>query len=178
MTTRQILLRWLPTFFAFPLAGLIASLALGPIDNPLEAAIAGADVGALLGLAQWWALRPLHISFDWFWSSAVAGMVGSPIAWTFVSYSTSIESLAIWGLVAGAVVGCGQALSQRLKLKKTLFWTSLVSATWGLAWFVSASVIVDAEANYAVFGSTGAIVATTLLAFFVNLLFSKKSQRY
>jgi hypothetical protein len=43
-----------------------------------------------------------------------------------------------------------------------------------LAWFISANVIVDADASYAIFGSTGALVATALLAIFVNLILSRK----
>ena len=48
-------------------------------------------------------------------------------------------------------------------------------ATWALAWFISASVIVDAESSYAIFGSTGAIAATTLLSFAINPLLLKKN---
>lgn len=175
MRFSQIFVRWMPTFLAFPLAGLIASLALGPIDNPLEAAVAGADVGAILGLAQWWALKPLGVSFDWFWSTAVSGMVASPIAWTLTSYSTSVETLTIWGLIAGALVGLGQIASQRPNVKKTITWSVLVSISWGIAWFISASVIVDIDSNYAVFGSTGALVATALLGFFLNPVLAKKN---
>ena len=175
MKFSQILIRWMPTFLAFPLAGLIASLALGPIDNALEAAVAGADVGAILGLAQWWALKPLGLSFDWFWSTAVAGMVASPIAWTLTSYSTSVATLSIWGVIAGALVGLGQFASQKPKLKTLITWSALVSISWGLAWFTSASVIVDIDSNYAVFGSTGALVATALLGFFLNPVLAKKN---
>lgn len=174
MRTRQIILRWLPTFLAFPLAGLFASLAFGPIDNPLEAAVAGANLGAILGISQWWALKPLGVTFDWFWSTAIATMVASPVAWAVVAFSTSIEALSLWGLIAGAIVGCGQALSQRLKWEKVLIWAGLVSATWGLAWLISANVIVDADSNYAVFGSTGAIVATSVLSFFLNPLLATR----
>lgn len=175
MKKSQILLRWLPTFLAFPLGGLIAALALGPIRDPLSAAVSGAVVGCSLGIAQWWALKPLRVSFDWAWSTAVALMIASPLAWAAVSYSTSIEALSLWGLIAGALVGFGQALSQRLKLKQLLIWTLLVSPTWGFAWLISANVIVDADANYAIFGSTGAITATIILGFFINRLLSKKN---
>ncbi len=174
MKFSQILVRWMPTLLAFPLAGLLASLALGPIKNLLSAAVAGALVGALLGLAQWWALKPLAISFDWAWSTAVATMVASPLAWALTSYSTSVETMTLWGLIAGAVVGFGQIASQKLGLQRTLAWAALVAVTWGLAWFISASVIVDIDSNYAIFGSTGALTATALLAFGINPILAKK----
>lgn len=174
MKLSQILVRWMPTFLAFPLAGLLASLAMGPIKDLLSAAVAGAMVGAVLGLAQWWALKPLAISFDWAWSTAVATMVASPLAWALTSYSTSVETMTMWGLIAGAVVGLGQIATQKLGLQKTVAWTALVAATWSLAWFISASVIVDIDSNYAIFGSTGALTATALLAIFVNPILGKK----
>ena len=174
MKLSQILVRWMPTFLAFPLAGLLASLAMGPIKDLLSAAVAGAMVGAVLGLAQWWALKPLAISFDWVWSTAVATMVASPLAWALTSYSTSVETMTMWGLIAGAVVGFGQIATQKLGLQKTLAWTALVAAAWSLAWFISASVIVDIDSNYAIFGSTGALAATTLLAIFLNPILGRK----
>lgn len=174
MKATQILIRWIPTFLAFPLGGLLAVLALGPVRDPLAAAVSGAMVGLTLGLLQWWALKPLGLSFDWAWSTAVALMVASPIAWAIVSYSTAIPSLTMWGLIVGAIVGLAQSLSQRLPLKRVVSWSLLVSGACGLAWFISANVIVDAEASYAVFGSTGALAATALLAIFVNPVLSRK----
>jgi hypothetical protein len=164
----KLLLRWIATFLAFPIAGFLAALALGPIRELLPAAVAGAMVGALLGLAQWWALRPIGVTFDWAWSTAVALMFASPIAWALIGYSSSVLALTTWGLIAGIIVGLSQALSQRLQVSKSLIWATLVSAAWGLAWFISANVIVDAESNYAIFGSTGAVVATAGLSLFLS----------
>lgn len=173
MKATQILIRWMPTFLAFPVGGLLVVLALGPIRDPLGAAVAGAMVGSVLGLAQWWALKPLGVSFDWALSTAVSLMIASPIAWLTVSYSTSIESLTIWGLISGAFVGLGQGLSQRLALAKVLASASLVAGSWAVAWLISANVIVDAEASYAIFGSTGALAATALLGIFLNPLLKR-----
>jgi hypothetical protein len=175
MKIRQIALRWVPTFLAYPLSGLLVTLAHGPIQNVLSALISGAMVGCALGLAQWWALKPLSITFDWAWSTAVALAIASPVAWAVVSYSTSIAALATWGLISGGILGLGQALSQRLGPLKSVYWTALVATAWSLGWFISANVIVDAEASYAVFGSTGALAATLLLSFAINPIFRKKS---
>lgn len=173
MKATQLLFRWIPTFLAFPAAGLLVVLSLGPIRDPLAAAVSGAMVGLTLGLAQWWALKPLGVSFDWAWATGASLMIASPMAWAAVSYSTSISSLAFWGLISGALVGLGQGLSQRLVIAKVGGWTILVSGGWGLAWFISANVIVDAEASYAIFGSTGAFAATALLSLFLNPVLSR-----
>ena len=45
MTTSRFLLRWLPTFLAFPLAGMLGSVARGPVDSPALGALAGAIAG-------------------------------------------------------------------------------------------------------------------------------------
>ena len=36
---------------------------------------------------------------------------------------------------------------------------------WALAWFITSKVIVDPEAQYQIFGSSGALVATVGLGF-------------
>lgn len=176
MKAKHIVLRWMPTFLAFPLAGLVVTLALGPITDSLAAAVAGAMVGSFLGLSQWWALKPWGVSFDWAWSTAVGLMIASPIAWTLIDYSTSVAALTLWGALTGCVVGLAQLLSQRAGLVKTLLWSAITSFAWALAWFISATVIVDADSHYAIFGSTGALFTTAALALFVNSLAIGKSR--
>ena len=170
----QILWRWVPTFLAFPLSGLLAQLALGPIKSFWAAAVSGAMVGVTLGLAQWWALKPLKVSFAWAWATGVSMMVASVLAGLATQFATDIYSLTIWGVMAGAIVGLGQIATQRRGWMKSLIWSASVSLTWGLAWFISANVIVDAESSYAIFGSTGAIAATILLSVAINPVLSSK----
>ena len=174
MDLKQIILRWLPTFLAFPIGGQLVVWLIGPVQDTLDAILGGAIVGITLGLFQFWALRPLKVSLSWLWGSAVGLTVGSPIAWTLINYQTTIGALTLWGFVAGAILGISQAAFIRLAISKILIWAAAVSLTWGLAWFISANVIVDVEAQYAVFGSTGAIVATALLGLVLNLSLKKK----
>lgn len=174
MKLRQIILRWLPTFLAFPIGGQLVVWIIGPVQNFFQALVSGAIVGATLGLLQLWALRPLDISKAWLWGSIAGLTVGSPIAWLAINFQTTVAALTIWGLIAGALLGIGQASAIRLPVTKLATWAASVSLTWGLAWFISANVIVDAEAQYAVFGSTGAIVATALLGLVLNHSLKKK----
>ena len=50
------LLRWLPTFLAFPLGGFLSLLIFGSSASPLTALGGGVIVGAAIGGAQWLAL--------------------------------------------------------------------------------------------------------------------------
>lgn len=149
---------------------------VGPISSSLNAVLGGLIVGTALGLAQYWALRPLKISRLWMLLTPLSLGVGSLIAWNTISFEPSIFNLSVWGLIAGFVLGIGQALSQKLKPLKMLLWTGSVSLTWAIAWFVTANVIVDQESNYAVFGSTGALLATGIMAFVINPIFTTQGR--
>lgn len=162
----------MPTFLSFPIGGQIVVWIVGPINNSFDAVLGGLIVGIVLGVAQYWALRPVQISRGWILLTPLSLGVGSLLAWNVISFVPSIFNLSMWGLIAGLILGLGQALSQRLLPVKTLIWTASVSIAWGFAWFISANVIVDQESNYAVFGSTGALLATGILAFVINPIFT------
>ena len=51
------LLVWAATLLAFPLAGIAARAVVGPVDAVWTAVVAGAIAGAVIGTAQWLALR-------------------------------------------------------------------------------------------------------------------------
>lgn len=173
MKIRQIAFRFLPTFLAFPIGGQLVVWFIGPIETYIHALLAGLIVGLIVGFAQFLALRPLEVSKFWILASALSLAVASPSAWLAINFQTSIVSLTLWGLIAGALFGFGQTLSQKLNLTAKVLWTATTAATWGLAWLISSNVIVDAEAHYAVFGSTGALLATVLQAVVINSVFRK-----
>jgi mannose/fructose/N-acetylgalactosamine-specific phosphotransferase system component IID len=55
-------------FLGFPLGGALAYALIGPITTTVQAGLAGAITGAILGAVQWLVLRtaiplPLRISF-------------------------------------------------------------------------------------------------------------------
>jgi hypothetical protein len=43
-----------------------------------------------------------------------------------------------------------------------LAWTAVTASAWGVGWWVTSHVIVDAERGYVTFGSSGALLATLL----------------
>ena len=56
VTWQRSALRWLPTFFGFPLGGLVAELISGPVDGLVAAVVGGAITGIILGAVQSWGL--------------------------------------------------------------------------------------------------------------------------
>lgn len=147
------LARWIVHLAAFPLTGLAAWLLFGPIDSPATAAGGGAIVGLGVGAAQAWALdhaRPVR------WIAAtVLGLAAG-----------STPGLLVGGIPGLAITGAVLALSQSLARPPLpwAWWALLVAGGWLLAWAVSLSVAIGLEQGFVVFGSSGALAFTVLLA--------------
>lgn len=172
MTLKRVALRFIPSLLAFPIGGEIVSLTIGSIRTNTDALFGGAIVGLVLGVIQYVALRPFNINRLWIASSALGLTFGSIIAAMVTGLETESPSLALQGLVAGLFVGLAQALSQKRSIAAIGLWAISVSATWSIAWFITSKVIVDVEYGYAIFGSSGALVATTILTFILPRAFS------
>ena len=156
--------RWLPTFLAFPLGGLIAWLVLGSLDGPLTAAAGGLLAGAVIGAAQWLALGTTK---RWIAYTAGAMAAGSAVAAVVTGAGTELEDLMVAGLITGAAVGAAQGTI----LGATAAWTAITAASWSLAWLVSWVVIgVNADQGFFVFGSSGALFATLITGLALRFL--------
>lgn len=148
--------RWLLATLAFPVAGLIGYAVGGPIAGTtgvLAALAAGAVIGAGQALAigtrdrtagLWIAATALGLAIG----SVVGVMLGLPL---FLS-----------GLVAGALIGAGQAVAADTTGPVGLGWAAATSLAWGIGWAVTTSIGVDPNAGWANFGVSGAIVAQAL----------------
>jgi hypothetical protein len=66
------LLAWTATLVAFPFAGFAARAVVGPVDGTWTALLAGAVSGAVIGLAQWLALRRIGADPRWIVATALA----------------------------------------------------------------------------------------------------------
>jgi hypothetical protein len=158
-------LLWLPTFVGFPLGGLLAELVVGRVDAPLAAVAGGALTGAVLGAVQWLGLRRRGVGPRWIVATAVGLAVGLGGGAALVGYRTSLASLAAQGAVCGAAVGIAQAgLLRGAFGRLAAAWPAATAALWALGWTVTTAVGVDVEAQYTVFGSTGALTVTVLSA--------------
>jgi len=79
--------------------------------------------------------------------------------------SGGIERADEWVMRPGNTVGSihrrQQTLGQQRRLGRVaIAWPAVLAGLWALGWTITASAGVDVEAQYTVFGSTGAIAVT------------------
>jgi hypothetical protein len=160
MKITELLLRWTPTFLAFPIGGLLAKLIFGSASSVARSVGGGLIVGLVVGLIQYLSLKKYGISTSWVVATAVAATVAALINSYAFSFKFDSASLAGSGLIAGLLIGISQSLSQTRDLKFISIWTISSAIAWSLAWFITSKVIVDSDAQYHVFGSSGALVTT------------------
>lgn len=151
--------RWLPTFLAFPIGGLLAIETVGGLHGPVSAAAGGLIAGAVIGAGQWLALKPAGIGPRWIAVTAAAMAAGATIAALITGAGTAHADVILAGAVTGAFVGGAQSTMLR---ERAALWTAATAAAWALGWLITSNVIVDLDRGHHVFGSTGAIAATLL----------------
>ena len=158
-TWQRSALRWLPTFLGFPLGGFAAELIVGPVDGLVAALLGGAITGVVLGTVQAWAMGSNGPpAARWIVATTAGLSVGLALGSAAVGYSTSLGDLVVQGAICGLAIGTAQALVLRGRV--AYLWAPALSALWAIGWAVSTSIGVDVETQYAVFGSSGALVVT------------------
>ena len=167
MTFKRLAVRFIPTLLAFPIGGELVVLTIGPVRSSTEALLSGAIVGLVLGHIQFIALRPVKVSSLWIWATVISAALSNFAVASLFGLDTDSASLALRGLVTGIVVGAAQSFSQRVAAQKVFLWSFATGLTWALAWLITSKVIVDIEYGYAIFGASGALVATLILTFMV-----------
>jgi hypothetical protein len=145
--------RWVTLVVGIPLAGYIGWGVAGHVDSVGAALIGGALTGAGLGVVQWWAA-----------GSALSYAAGLTAGAALVGYDTDLGSLAVMGLVSGAVLGCAQGavLVRQRRRRLALAWGPAMPVLFALGWCASTAIGVDVDDQFTVFGASGAIVFTLL----------------
>jgi hypothetical protein len=176
VTWMQSALRWLPTFVGFPLGGLAAEIVAGPVDGLGPALLAGAVTGLVLGAVQSWGMGS-HGPPAWRWiaATAVGLAAGLALGSAAVGYGTGLSDLVVQGAICGLAVGGAQALT--LRGRAAFLWAPVLSALWALGWAVTTAIGIDVETQYAVFGSSGALVVTAATAVLPVLLVTGGARR-
>jgi hypothetical protein len=162
--------RWLPTFLAFPLGGLLAIETVGSLDGPLSAAAGGVLAGGVIGAGQWLALRQHGIGPRWVGCTAAATAAGGALAAALTGAGTGLGDVMLAGLLTGAAVGASQSTLLTRNRGFAAAWAAVTAAGWSLGWLATWVTIVDVERGYHVFGGGGALVATILTGLALRLL--------
>ncbi len=162
---------WGTTFVAFPVGGLIAMGIVGAVDDVGSALIGGTVVGAVVGVAQSLGSRALDPSRAlpigrWAMATAIGMGLGLASGAAAVGYGTSLQDLAAMGAVTGLVLGAAQGIALPRSLAPSItprvLWAAATSLILAIGWTVTTLAGVGVDQQFAVFGATGALVATAL----------------
>lgn len=174
MSQTRRFLRWLPTFLAFPLGGLAAITVVGPTATPAAGLASGAILGAVVGGAQWLALRSSGVGRAWWGATTIAVAVATALAVLVIGSGTATGELVLRGAVTGLAVGASQASVLRATWPRGLAWTAVTAVAWAGAWLITLQVIVDPERGYVGFGASGALAATIVTGLALAVLLSDR----
>jgi hypothetical protein len=137
------------------------------------AALAGGLIaGAIIGAAEWFALRQW---VSWLWILAtIAGMAAGLVAGAaLVDYGIARGDLALMGAVTGVGVGVLQALVLAQHRISGAFWWAVANPlAWALGWLVTSYVITrNVDDRFPNFGASGALVFGLLTWLILAVLF-------
>ena len=176
-TARRIWLWPVSILVSFPIGGYIADLVVDGVDSVGAALTAGIIAGAVIGVAEWWAIRR-WVSWLWIPATIVGMAVGLAAGAALADYGIDRPDLALMGAVNGAVVGVMQALVLARHQIPGAFWWAVANApAWALGWIVSSYVISrNIDERFPNFGASGAIVYGVLTWALLAVLFRAAPQ--
>jgi hypothetical protein len=158
----------------FPIGGLVANALVGPVDRVVAALACGLLAGAVIGAAQWLALRPL---VPWIWIAATSGGMAAGLALgaALVDYGIGRGDLALMGALTGAGVGVLQALVlARQRIPGAVWWAAANPPAWALGWLVTSYVISsNVKEQFPNFGAGGALLFALLTGALLAWLFRR-----
>ena len=171
--SRQGIWAWpLACLLGFPIGGLVANVVVGPVDSVGAALAGGLLAGAVIGFAQWLALRSL---VPWVWIAATSlGMAaGLAVGAAAVDYGIDRGDLVIMGALTGAGVGGLQALVlARQRISGAVWWAALNPLAWALAWLVTSYVITgNVDERFTNFGASGTLLYALLTGLFLAAIY-------
>jgi hypothetical protein len=165
--------RWpVAVLVGFPLGGYVADLVVDGVDSVGAALAAGLIAGAIIGGAEWFALRRW---VSWLWVPATsAGMaVGLAAGAGLVDYGIDRADVVLVGAVTGVGVGALQALEfARSRIPGAFWWVVANPPAWALGWLVTSYVITtNVVERFPNFGASGALVFGLLTWLLLAMLF-------
>jgi hypothetical protein len=158
-------LRWawpVAILVGFPIGGYAANIIVGKVDSVGAALVGGLIAGAIIGAAQWLALRSF-VPWAWVVATSVGMAAGLAAGAALVDYGISRGDLALMGAVTGLAVGGLQTFLLARRGSGALWWLLVNPPAWTLAWFVTTFVITkNVNEHFAIFGASGALVFALL----------------
>jgi hypothetical protein len=167
-------LRWawpLALLLGLPIGGYAANIIVGKIDSVGAALVGGLIAGAIIGAAQWLALKSI-VSWAWIVATSVGMAAGLTAGAALVDYGISRGDLMLMGAVTGLAVGGLQAFLLARRGSGALWWVVVNPPAWALAWLVTTFVITaNVKEHFAVFGASGVLVFALLTWLVLTFLF-------
>jgi hypothetical protein len=167
-------LRWawpVAIIVGIPIGGYAANIIIGKVDSVGTAVVGGLIAGAIIGAAQWLALRSI-VPWLWLVATSIGMAAGLTAGAALVDYGISRGDLALMGAITGLAVGALQAFLLARRGSGALWWVAVNPPAWALAWFVTTFVITkNVKEHFAVFGASGAIVFALLTWLVLTFLF-------
>jgi hypothetical protein len=169
-------LRWawpVAALLGFPVGGYVANLTVGAVDSVGTAIAGGLIAGAVVGTAQWLALKQF-VRWHWIAATSLGMAAGLAVGAAVVDYGIGRGDLMLMGAVTGAGVGVLQALVlARHGFAGAWWWAAANPPTWALAWLISSYVIsANIDERFTNFGASGvllyALVTGLLLAWLLR----------
>jgi hypothetical protein len=162
----------LAVLLGFPVCGLIANLIVGPVDSVGAALAGGLIAGAVVGSAQWLALRRV-VSWIWIAATSIGMSAGLALGAALVDYGIGRVDLMLMGAVTGLAVGGLQAVElTRHHISGAAWWAVVNPPAWALAWLVSSYVIsANIDERFTNFGASGCLLFALLTGLVLEGLF-------
>jgi hypothetical protein len=172
ITARRMWLWPVAILVSFPIGGLIADLVVDGVDSVGAALAGGLIAGAIIGAAEWFALRQ-WVSWLWTLATGVGMAAGLTAGAALVDYGIDRGDLLLMGAVTGVGVGVLQALVlARHRIPGAVWWAVANPPAWALGWFLTSYVITaNVDERFPVFGLSGALVFALLTWLLLAALF-------
>jgi hypothetical protein len=164
----------LAIILGFPIAGYIANLTVGAVDSVGTALAGGLIAGAVVGAAQWLALRRL-VPWIWIAATSIGMAAGLTLGAALVDYEVGRVDLMLMGAVTGAVVGALQAVVlARQGISSAAWWAVANPPAWALAWLVSSYVITkNIDERFTNFGASGCLLYALLTGVLLEAMYRR-----
>lgn len=169
---RRIWLWPVAILVGFPIGGYLADVVVDGVDSVGAALVGGLIAGAIIGAAEWFALRR-WVSWLWIPATCVGMAVGLAAGAALVDYGTGRGDVVLLGAVTGVGVGVAQALVlARRRIPGAFWWAVANPPGWALGWLVTSYVITtNVEEQFPNFGASGALVFGLLTWLLLAVLF-------